>query len=85
MIRCKDVAKLVASDQLRSQRLMKRLEVRLHLWMCRYCSRWERQIRQLGSAARNLVGGTPLEQVGKPHDDLEAGVLRKLSKKSRGK
>lgn len=85
MIQCKDVVKLVASDQFRSQRLMMRLEVRFHLWLRRYCSRWERQIKQLGSAARKVAGRIPVEHVGKLDDDLEARLLRKLSEKGKGK
>jgi hypothetical protein len=36
---------------------MRRLEVRLHLLMCRHCSRYAEQIRKLGLAARRLWTG----------------------------
>jgi len=52
MISCKNVAKLLMSDQLQAQSRWKRLEVRVHLAMCRFCSRLARQIEQLRSATR---------------------------------
>jgi len=52
MISCKNVAKLLMSDQLQAQSWWKRLEVRVHLAMCRFCSRLARQIEQLRSATR---------------------------------
>jgi len=54
MISCKNVAKLLMSDQLQAQRWWKRMEVRLHLVMCRFCSRLSRQMEQLRSAARGV-------------------------------
>ena len=56
MISCKNVAKLLMSDQLQAQAWWKRMEVRLHLAMCRFCSRLERQIEQLRSATRSMSG-----------------------------
>ena len=52
MISCKNVAKLLMSDQLQAQSWWKRLEVRAHLAMCRFCSRLAHQIEQLRSATR---------------------------------
>jgi hypothetical protein len=52
MISCKNVATLLMSDQLQSQSWWKRMEVCLHLAMCRFCSRLARQIEQLHSATR---------------------------------
>jgi hypothetical protein len=55
MISCKNVATLLMSDQLQSQSWWKRMEVRLHLAMCRFCSRLARQIEQLRSATRRTT------------------------------
>ena len=52
MISCRNVAKLLMSDQLQAQSRWKRLEVGIHLAMCRFCSRLARQIEQLRSATR---------------------------------
>jgi len=54
MISCKSVAKLLTSDQLQAQSWWKRTEVRVHLAMCKFCSRLSRQIEQLRSAARAM-------------------------------
>src|ERR1035441_4573267 len=43
MISCKNVAKLLMSDELQAQTWWKRMEVRLHLAMCKFCSRLARQ------------------------------------------
>ena len=52
MISCKNVAKLLMSDQLQAQSWWKRLEVCVHPATCRFCSRLARQIEQLRSATR---------------------------------
>lgn len=54
MISCKNVATLLMSDQLQAQSWWKRMEVRLHLAMCRFCSRLARQLEQLRSAAQGM-------------------------------
>ena len=54
MISCKNVAKLLMSDQLQAQSWWKRLEVRVHLAMCKFCFRLARQIEQLRSATRRM-------------------------------
>jgi hypothetical protein len=54
MIACKNVAKLLTSDELATRGWWKRAEVRLHLLMCKYCSRLARQLRQMRAAARRM-------------------------------
>jgi len=54
MISCKNVAKLLMSDRLQAQSWWKRMEVRLHLAMCRFCSRLARQMEQLRAATRRM-------------------------------
>jgi hypothetical protein len=54
MISCKDVAKLLMSDELQAQSWWKRAEVRLHLAMCKFCSRLARQLEQLRFGARQM-------------------------------
>ena len=73
MISCKNVAKLLMSDQLQAQRWWKRMEVRLHLAMCRFCSRLARQMEQLRSAARRV------SQQGEADPDFEDRLIRRLS------
>ncbi len=78
MIRCKEVATLLDTDELQRMGTWKRLQVRLHLAMCRHCSLFARQIQQLRSAARGLRAGLDAE---KPATDLPARLARKLGLK----
>ena len=73
MISCKNVAKLLMSDQLQAQSWWRRMEVRLHLAMCRFCSRLARQVERLRSAAR----GVTQQEAGDP--DFEDRLIRRLS------
>lgn len=74
MISCRNVAKLLTTDELAAQSWWKRMEVRLHLLLCEYCSRLARQIEQLSAAARGLSASRADFD-----SDLEARILRKLS------
>lgn len=74
MISCRNVAELLTSDELAAQSRWKRMEVRLHLLMCEYCSRLARQIEQLSAAARRLGGSTEDRD-----PDLEKRIIHKLS------
>jgi len=73
MISCKNVATLLMSDQLQSQSWWKRMEVRLHLAMCRFCSRLARQIEQLRSATRRTTEQEEADA------GLEDRLIRRLS------
>jgi hypothetical protein len=73
MISCKNVAKLLLSDQLQAQGRWKRLEVRIHLVMCQFCSRLARQMEQMRSAARSLSSQDSADP------DLEDRLIRRLS------
>ncbi len=73
MISCRNVAKLLMSDQLPEQSWWKRMEVRLHLAMCKWGSRLALQIEQLRAGAR---------QVRDPHGadrTLEDRLIQRLS------
>lgn len=73
MISCKNVAKLLMSDQLQAQSWWKRMEVRLHLAMCDLCSRLARQVEQLRSAARRMSDQDEADP------GLEDRLIRRLS------
>ena len=61
------------SDQLQAQSWWKRLEVRVHLAMCRFCSRLARQIEQLRAATRRT---SEREEVDSGFEDR---LIRRLS------
>ena len=63
MIRCKEVATLLSTDQLASQPMWRRAGVRVHLMMCRHCRRFARQLARLQQAAADL-GATFDAEVG---------------------
>lgn len=73
MISCRKVAELLTSDQLASQSLWKRIEVRLHLAMCDVCSRLARQLEQIRAGARRLRGQA------EAGPGLEDRLIRRLS------
>lgn len=52
---CRDLAWMIASGALAEAPIRQRLGARLHLMMCRHCLRYARQMRALGSAARELL------------------------------
>ncbi len=54
MMTCKEVAGAVGRDEWRDALLLRRLALRLHLWMCPHCRRYAAQIRAIGTAARSL-------------------------------
>ena len=54
MIRCREVATLLSTDQVASQSVSRRIAVRLHLMMCRHCRRFARQLTLLKHVASDL-------------------------------
>jgi hypothetical protein len=68
MISCKKVAQLLMSDQFQSRNWWRRVEVRLHLAMCDFCSRLARQLEQMRSGARQMGD----------HDEADAGLEERL-------
>ena len=52
MLRCREISKLVSESMERDLPLRQRLQVRMHLMMCRLCSGFARQIRLLRRIAR---------------------------------
>ena len=55
MLKCREVSKLVATDSVGELGFMRRLELRMHVLMCRHCHRYLQQIRILGRGARELA------------------------------
>ena len=55
MLSCKDVTKLLSESMDRSLPLGKRVGVRLHLLICKFCARYERQLLLIRETARRLA------------------------------
>lgn len=78
MLSCRQVARLLSTEELHRASLPTRWGVRMHLWMCRNCSRFAAQIRLLGSTARAKYG----PEAGKADtgaESLDDRITRKLS------
>ncbi len=73
MLRCKEVTRLHASDEIRSAPLMTRLGVRLHLMMCEHCRRYVRELARIGEAVRDLYRG-PVDA--REQEEIVRRVLR---------
>jgi hypothetical protein len=55
VLNCKEVSRIVASDELETLGVVKRLRTRFHLFICRACGRYADQVRIIGAAARDRV------------------------------
>jgi hypothetical protein len=55
MLSCHDVTQLLSESMDRSLPIGKRIGVRLHLLMCKFCARYERQLLLIRETARRLV------------------------------
>jgi hypothetical protein len=80
MLSCKEVTRMIASDELAEAGWWRRLTARLHLLMCVHCRRYERQVQILGRVARDVLrgGGEESAREGIDHarlDGLERTIL----------
>lgn len=55
MLACKDVTRLLSESMDRSLPLGKRVGVRLHLLICTFCARYERQLLLIRETVRRLA------------------------------
>ena len=55
MLRCNEVTRLHASDEIHRVSWRKRIAVRLHLLMCRSCQRYVQELAAIGAAARRMT------------------------------
>ena len=55
MLSCKDVTRLLSESMDATLPIGKRIGVRLHLLICKFCLRYERQLLLIREAARRLA------------------------------
>ena len=67
MLSCKDVTRLLSESMDRSLPLGKRIGVRLHLLICKFCARYERQFLLIRETAGRLAA--TVEAQGGPFGD----------------
>jgi len=77
MLNCSQVTRSIASDGYRTGGFLHRLSVRMHLAMCRHCSRYFRQLRALGNVFREMGDAFPISDVLAARDRLVARISRK--------
>lgn len=66
MLCCRDAARLASRSLDASLSVRERMGLRLHLFMCRACSRYERQIRAIRSAlAEGVARMSEIEAMGR--------------------
>ena len=58
MFRCKDVSEKISLSMDVSLPLYQRMAIRFHLLMCRYCSRFHRQLMALRKMCHRIDSGT---------------------------
>ena len=75
MLTCKEVTTMISSDTLARRAWRERMGVKLHLMMCRHCSRYAAQLRTIAAEARRLYGEIPRVS------ELERSILKALGKK----
>ncbi len=75
MQNCKEVARLIASDELADAGWSDRALVRLHLLMCRHCRGYAAQIRAIGAAARDRSDSDVVD--GAAFEKLQSSILER--------
>jgi len=78
MFSCKDVTRLVSESMDHSLPLGKRIGVRVHLLMCKFCARYERQLIVIREAVRHLAA-----TVEKPGETLSEEAKERIRKSLR--
>ena len=83
MLACSEVTRLWATEEIRRAPLTRRLAVRMHLVMCRYCRRYVRELAMIGAAARRAAG--QLLGVATSAPDLERRLLEEVRRANRSR
>ena len=73
MMSCREIARVVASDEFADAGWARRLSVRFHLLMCRHCTRYAAELRAIGASARKALH--PSDPPSATLHRLERGIL----------
>ena len=82
MLNCKEVSRLIASEELADAVWSDRALVRLHLLMCRHCKGYAAQLRAIGSAARDRWDSG--DEHGATFEKLQSSILERCLDASDG-
>jgi len=72
MISCKDVSELVSASLDRQLSTWERVKVRTHLFICKGCGNFSRQMKVLRAATQRLAEGGETRGVSREHLSEEA-------------
>ena len=75
MTNCKEVVRLIASDELADVVWANRALVRLHLLMCRHCRGYAAQLRAIGAAARDQSDSDMVDRAS--FEKLQSSILER--------
>ena len=79
MLNCKDVTKIIASSERSHWR--RRLEIRMHLLMCKHCRKFSLQLDAIKTGVRKLFEPNQADAYQDSQiKDLEDRILRKLKR-----
>ncbi len=76
MLSCKNVTRIIASDEFATAKWSRRLAVRFHHLMCRHCRRYAAQLRAIAQLARKHLGAG--EEDTKSSDRLKHAILKRF-------
>ncbi|MFZ2224617.1 MAG: hypothetical protein WAV26_08005 [Candidatus Deferrimicrobium sp.] len=82
MLSCKDVTQLISRSMDHSLPIGKRIGMRLHLLICKFCSRYERQLLLIRETVRGLVA-TEEKPGGSPGETLSEEAKERIRKSLR--
>lgn len=74
---CSEIVRLVSSDEHLNAGFMKRFQIRLHLAMCKNCTKYVRQLRALAAAVRKADKAVPDSEA----KSAKSHILQRLSGK----
>jgi len=80
MLSCKDVTQLISESMDTSLPIGKRIGMRLHLLMCKFCARYERQLLLIREAVRRMVATE--EESGEPPGETLSEEAKERIRKS---
>ena len=81
MLNCRELTRMLASDELIEAGWWQRLEGQVHLLMCRHCRRYAAQLRAQGAWAQRSWGAEP-EDVERL-EQLKSRILHHLYRKEK--
>ncbi len=78
MLRCKDFVKIVSVEEPRAWR--RRLELRLHMMMCRHCRNFARQMEMLRSGVKSIFHSESSDAETAKIKEMEDRIVDQLKK-----